>query len=151
MGILYPVGTRSTWMALLDCNNSSQTELAKVFPRDWNKLMTEGSHTLTSKVRDLTCNETKWFSMINLKASSQKRKCQLKPEYLNQTRLLILHQRRFCPKITSMQENMISQGKTIFTHPIKSTYIYPVQMFIVFTRDAYLLQCIWSRWPYGMR
>lgn len=54
--ILYPAGTRSSWKALLDCNSSSHTELAKVLPRDWNKLITEGSHTLTSSVRDRTCN-----------------------------------------------------------------------------------------------
>lgn len=51
---IYPAVTRSTWKALLDCSISSQTEFAKVFPRDWNKLITEGSHTLTSNVRDLT-------------------------------------------------------------------------------------------------
>lgn len=50
---LYPAGT---WKALLDCNNSSHTQLAKAFPSAWNKLITEGSHTLTSSVSDLTCN-----------------------------------------------------------------------------------------------
>ena len=50
--------TRSTWKAVLDCNSSSQTELAKVLPKDWNKLITEGSHTLTSSVRDLTCKSS---------------------------------------------------------------------------------------------
>ena len=59
MGIIYPVGTRSTWKAFLDCNSSSQTELAKVLPRDWNRVNTEGSHTLTSSVSDLTCNQNK--------------------------------------------------------------------------------------------
>lgn len=75
MGILYPGGTRSTWKALLDCNNSSHTELAKVFPRDWNKLMTEGSHTLTSNVRDLTCNKRKKGALEDqyIRASSQNR------------------------------------------------------------------------------
>lgn len=58
MEIFYPVETRSIWKAFLDCNSSSQTELAKVLPRDWNKLITEGSHTLTSSVRDLTCNSS---------------------------------------------------------------------------------------------
>jgi len=56
VGIIYPVGTRSTWKALLDCKSSSQTELANVFPRDWNKVITEGSHTLTSNVRERTYN-----------------------------------------------------------------------------------------------
>jgi len=76
VGILYPVGTRSTWKALLDCKSSSQTELAKVFPRDWNKVMTEGSHTLTSNVRERTCNrieKKEQYDQFIIEASSQKR------------------------------------------------------------------------------
>lgn len=38
-------------------NSSSQMELAYVLPNDSNKLITEGSHTLTSSVKDLTCKE----------------------------------------------------------------------------------------------
>lgn len=54
----YPVDTRSTWNAFLDCKSSSQTELAKALPKDWNKFITEGSHALTSSVRDLTCSKS---------------------------------------------------------------------------------------------
>ena len=58
VGGYYLVGSRSTLNPLFNCNCSSHTELAKVLPKDWNKLITEGSHTLTSSVSDLTCNRS---------------------------------------------------------------------------------------------
>jgi hypothetical protein len=44
----------SPWSAQLDEGNiSSQTVLAKALPNDWKRLITDGSQTLTSSVRDL--------------------------------------------------------------------------------------------------
>lgn len=57
-GVTYLAAHTLTWKAPLACSDSSQTEFAKVFPNDWNKAITEGSHTLTSSVSDLTCKET---------------------------------------------------------------------------------------------
>lgn len=36
-------------------NNSSHTEFTYTLPNDWNNVSTDGSHTLTSSVSDLTC------------------------------------------------------------------------------------------------
>lgn len=58
-----PVSIRSTWNSLLECNRFSKTELAKVFPRDWNKLITKCSHTSTSNVSDLNFDVYNKLSM----------------------------------------------------------------------------------------
>lgn len=53
-GFIYLEAGRSTWKAPFDRKSSSHTEFAKEFPNDWNNEITEGSHTLTSSVSDLT-------------------------------------------------------------------------------------------------
>lgn len=48
-------GALSAFRLCAEGNSSSQIELAYELPNDWNKFMTEGSHTFTSSVSDLTC------------------------------------------------------------------------------------------------
>jgi hypothetical protein len=40
---------------LSEFNSSSHTEFTYTLPNDWNNVKTDGSHTLTSRVSDLTC------------------------------------------------------------------------------------------------
>lgn len=54
---IYRIGISSACTVLLACNDPSHIEFAKTLPSAWNKVMTEGSHTFTSSIKDLTCNE----------------------------------------------------------------------------------------------